>query len=79
LTGFNTQAIILRLLRKFPALTKNNGEYRCGESDDIEKCIRIADTVILSSEASSFEIMKYASRNYPGKTSITIDIRMDRY
>jgi len=41
----------------------------------LKKCLSIADTVILSSEASSFKIMEYASGNYPDKTSITIDIK----
>ncbi len=42
---------------------------------DIEKCMGIADTVILSSEASSFDIMKHASEKYPGSINITIDIK----
>jgi len=69
-TGNNFEVI-----KKISALTKTMVNIGVEKSDDIEKCIRIADTVILSSEASSFEIMKYASRNYPGKTSITIDIK----
>lgn len=43
--------------------------------EDIEKCGMIADTVILSTEASSLDIMEYASKNHPGRTSITIDIK----
>jgi phosphoribosylformimino-5-aminoimidazole carboxamide ribotide isomerase len=69
-TGNNFEVI-----KKISALTKTMVNIGVEKNDDIEKCIGIADTVILSSEASSFEIMKYASRNYPGKTSITIDIK----
>lgn len=69
-TGNNFEVI-----KKISALTKTMVNIGVEKSDDIEKCLRIADTVILSSEASSFEIMRYASRSYPGKTSITIDIK----
>ena len=69
-TGNNFEVI-----KKISALTKTMVNIGVEKNDDIEKCLSIADTVILSSEASSFEIMKYASRNYPGKTSITIDIK----
>jgi len=63
------------VIKKISALTKTMVNIGVEKNEDIERCIGIADTVILSSEASSFEIMKYASRNYPGKTSITIDIK----
>ncbi len=43
--------------------------------EDIEKCGMISDTVILSTEASSLDIMEYASKNHPDRTSITIDIK----
>jgi phosphoribosylformimino-5-aminoimidazole carboxamide ribotide isomerase len=69
-TGNNFEVI-----KKISALTKTMVNIGVEKNDDIEKCIGIADTVILSSEASSFEIMKYASRNHPGRTSITIDIK----
>lgn len=69
-TGNNFEVI-----KKISALTKTMVNIGVKENDDIEKCLSIADTVILSSEASSFNIMKYASGNYPGKTNITIDIK----
>ena len=69
-TGNNFEVI-----KKISALTKTMVNIGVEKNDDIEKCLSIADTVILSSEASSFKIMRYASRNYPGKTSITIDIK----
>ena len=69
-TGNNFEVI-----KKISAFTKTMVNISVEKNDDIEKCLSITDTVILSSEASSFEIMKYASRNYPGKTSVTIDIK----
>jgi phosphoribosylformimino-5-aminoimidazole carboxamide ribotide isomerase len=69
-TGNNFEVI-----KNMSALTKTMVNIGVEKKDDVEKCIGIADTVILSSEASSFEIMEYASKNYPGKTSITIDIK----
>ena len=69
-TGNNFEVI-----KKISALTKTMVNIGVEKNDDIEKCLSIADTVILSSEASSFKIMRYASGNYPGKTSITIDIK----
>jgi len=69
-TGNNFEVI-----KKISALTKTMVNIGVEKNDDIEKCLSIADTVILSSEASSFKIMEYASGNYPDKTSITIDIK----
>jgi len=69
-TGNNFEVI-----KKISALAKTMVNIGVEKNDDIEKCLSIADTVILSSEASSFKIMRYASGNYPGKTSITIDIK----
>lgn len=62
-------------IQKISALTRTMANIGVEKDDDIAKCAKIAETVIMSSEASSFEIMKYASGNYPGKTSITIDIK----
>lgn len=69
-SGNNFEAI-----NKISSLTRTMVNIGVRKNEDIETCIGIADTVILSSEASSFELMKYASKNYPERTSITIDIK----
>lgn len=69
-SGNNFEAI-----NKISSFTKTMVNIGVRKNEDIETCIGIADTVILSSEASSYEIMRYASSNYPGRTSVTIDIK----
>lgn len=69
-SGSNFEAI-----RKISGIAGTMVNIGIREKEDIEKCMAIADTVILSTEASSFEIMKYASLHHPGRTSITIDIK----
>lgn len=69
-SGNNFEAI-----NKISSLARTMVNIGVRKNEDIETCLGIADAVILSSEASSFELMKYASKNYPDRTSITIDIK----
>lgn len=45
---------------------------------DIEKCLGIADTVILGTETASFELIERASERFPGRINVSIDIKNGR-
>jgi len=68
----------LGIIKKISAVTKSMVNIGIEKMDDIEQCLKIADTVIMSSEASSFDLMKRGLEKFPGSISITIDIKNDK-
>jgi phosphoribosylformimino-5-aminoimidazole carboxamide ribotide isomerase len=43
--------------------------------DDVEKCTEIADTVILGTETTSFDLIEKATKRFPGRINVSIDIK----
>ncbi len=45
---------------------------------DIEKCAKIADTIILGTETASFDLIKDACKRFPGRINVSIDMKNRR-
>lgn len=68
----------IELIKKISGLTRTIVNIGVERIEDIEKCIEIAGTVILSTEASSLDLIEHASRRFPDKINVTVDIKEGR-
>jgi phosphoribosylformimino-5-aminoimidazole carboxamide ribotide isomerase len=66
------------LIKRISAKTKTMVDTGAEDMSDVEKCIGIADTVILGTETASFELIKEAAGRFPDRVNVSIDIRNGR-
>ncbi len=66
------------LIKKISSKTKTMADIGAEYMTDIEKCLGIADTVILGTETASFELIERASERFPGRINVSIDIKNGR-
>jgi phosphoribosylformimino-5-aminoimidazole carboxamide ribotide isomerase len=66
------------LIERISAKTKTMVDIGAENMNDIEKCLMIADTVILGTETASLDLIKQASRRFPGRINASIDIKKGR-
>lgn len=66
------------IIKKISTKTKTMVDIGAEDIGDVEKCIAIADTVILGTETASFELIKEAAKKFPGRISVSIDIKNGR-
>jgi phosphoribosylformimino-5-aminoimidazole carboxamide ribotide isomerase len=65
----------MNVIKKISMITRTMVNIGVEKIDDIENCLKIAHTVIVSTEASTLDIIEYASRKYPGRINVTVDIK----
>ncbi len=63
------------LIQKISAMAKTMVDAGVEDMDDIEKCLKIADTAILGTETASLELIKEAAEKFSGRISVSIDIK----
>lgn len=63
------------LIKRISAMAKTMADIGAEDMGDVEKCIGIADTVILGTETASLDLIKKAAKKFPGRISVSIDIK----
>ncbi len=63
------------LIKRISAHTRTMVDIGVENMNDIEKCIEIADTVILGTETASFELIEKAAKRLTNKINVSIDIK----
>ncbi len=66
------------LIRKISEKTSAMVDIGVENMHDVEKCARIADTVILGTETASFDLIENASKRFPGRINVSIDMKNGR-
>lgn len=66
------------LIKRISAKAKTMVDAGVEDMGEIEKCIEIADTVILGTETGSLELIKEAAEKFPGRIDVSIDIKNGR-
>jgi phosphoribosylformimino-5-aminoimidazole carboxamide ribotide isomerase len=66
------------LIKRISAKTKTMVDIGAEGLGDVEKCIEMADTVILGTETASLELIKEAAGRFPDRIDVSIDIKNDR-
>ncbi len=63
------------LIEKISQMTRTMVDIGPENMDDVEKCIRIADTVIIGTETASFDLITDAAERFPGRINVSIDMK----
>ena len=63
------------LVKRISAMTRTMVDIGPENTDDVEKCARIADTVIIGTETASFDLITCAVERFPGRINISIDMK----
>ncbi|VVB93548.1 Histidine biosynthesis protein [uncultured archaeon] len=63
------------LIGKISEMTKTMVDIGPENMNDVEKCGRIADTVIIGTETASFDMIVAAAERYPGRINVSIDMK----
>lgn len=66
------------LIKEISSKTKTMADTGAEYMTDIEKCLGIADTVILGTETASLDLIGRASERFPGRINVSIDIKNGR-
>ncbi len=66
------------LIRKISSKAKTMVDAGAENMGDVEKCLEIADTAILGTETASLALVESASRKFPGRINVSIDIKNGR-
>jgi len=66
------------LIKRISDKAKTMVDAGVEDMDDIEKCLKIADTAILGTETASIELIKEAAEKFPGRIGVSIDIKNGR-
>ena len=66
------------LIERISTKTKTMVDTGAEDMSDVEKCIGIADTVILGTETASFDLIKEAAGRFHDRVSVSIDIKNGR-
>jgi phosphoribosylformimino-5-aminoimidazole carboxamide ribotide isomerase len=63
------------LIRQLSEMTKTMVDIGPENTDDVEKCARIADTVIIGTETASLDLIAAAAERFQGRINISIDMK----
>ena len=63
------------LIRKISSKVKTMVDAGAETMSDVEKCLEIANTSILGTETASLALIESASRRFPGRINVSIDIK----
>ncbi|HEY9207276.1 MAG TPA: HisA/HisF-related TIM barrel protein [Candidatus Methanoperedens sp.] len=63
------------LIEKISKMTGTMVDIGPENMDDVEKCARIADTVIIGTETASFDLIACAAKRFPGRINVSIDMK----
>ncbi|MGB8216047.1 MAG: HisA/HisF-related TIM barrel protein [Candidatus Methanoperedens sp.] len=63
------------MIGKLSEMTKTMVDIGPENMDDVEKCARIADTVIIGTETASLDLIAAASERFPGRINVSIDMK----
>ncbi len=63
------------LIKKISKMTGTMVDIGPENMDDVEKCARIADTVIIGTETASFDLIAGAAERFPGRINVSIDMK----
>jgi phosphoribosylformimino-5-aminoimidazole carboxamide ribotide isomerase len=63
------------LIGQISEMTKTMVDIGPENTDDVEKCARIADTVIIGTETASFDLIAAAARRFSGRINVSIDMK----
>lgn len=66
------------LIRKISSKAKTMVDAGAEDMGDVEKCLEIASTVILGTETASLALVESASRRFPGRINVSIDMKNGR-
>jgi len=66
------------LIRKISSKAKTMVDAGAENMGDVEKSLTIADAAILGTETASLALIKNASRAYPGRINVSIDMKNGR-
>jgi phosphoribosylformimino-5-aminoimidazole carboxamide ribotide isomerase len=63
------------IIKKISGKTKTMVDIGVKNLEDVKKCAEIADTVIIGTETASFEVIKKAALQFPGRINVSIDMK----
>ncbi len=63
------------LIGKISEKTRTMADIGPENMNDVEKCAKIADTVILGTETASFNLIEKAAVLFPGRINVSIDMK----
>ena len=63
------------IIGKISEITKTMVDIGPENMDDVKKCARIADTIIIGTETASFDLIAAASERFPGRINVSIDMK----
>ncbi|MDD5473505.1 MAG: HisA/HisF-related TIM barrel protein [Candidatus Methanoperedens sp.] len=66
------------LIKRISTTTRTMADTGVENMNDVEKCARIADTVILGTETASLDLIENAAMRYSGRINVSIDMKNGR-
>jgi phosphoribosylformimino-5-aminoimidazole carboxamide ribotide isomerase len=63
------------LIEQISEMTKTMVDIGPENMDDVEKCERITDTVIIGTETASLDLIAAAAERFPGRINVSIDMK----
>ncbi len=63
------------LIGEISEMTRTMVDIGPENMDDVEKCARIADTVIIGTETASLDLIAAAAERFPGRINVSIDMK----
>ncbi len=63
------------LIKEISGKTRTMADIGVENMNDVEKCAKIADTVILGTETASFDLIEKAAVRFPGRINVSIDMK----
>lgn len=63
------------LIEKISGKTRTMADIGAENMNDVEKCAKIADTIILGTETASFDLIEKAAVRFPGRINVSIDMK----
>jgi phosphoribosylformimino-5-aminoimidazole carboxamide ribotide isomerase len=63
------------LIEKISGKTRTMADIGAQNLNDVEKCAKIADNVILGTETASFDLIEKAAVQFPGRINVSIDMK----
>jgi phosphoribosylformimino-5-aminoimidazole carboxamide ribotide isomerase len=63
------------LIENISGKTKTMADIGAENMNDVEKCIKIADTIILGTETASFDLIEKSAVQFPGRINVSVDMK----
>jgi phosphoribosylformimino-5-aminoimidazole carboxamide ribotide isomerase len=63
------------LIKKITGKTRTMADIGAENMNDVEKCAKIADTIILGTETASIDLIEKAAVRFPGRINVSIDMK----